>query len=465
MSGVDLLSLARTGPIHFMGIGGAGMSALAEALLLAGARVTGCDANATAASAVLGGRIEVLAGHDAAHVADAAAVVVTSAVSSEHAELQAARARGIPVMKRAQALGALVNAGVVLAVAGTHGKTTTTAMTSAILDEAGLDPTSFVGGRVQGWGGGLRQGASRLYVVEADEYDRSFLTLEPDAAVVTSIEADHLDIYGDIEAIRAAFSELLARVPADGMIAVCSDDAGARAIVPHDDARLLTYGTGADARLQATGVRQDGHAARFDVQLDGRALGAVTLGVPGEHNVRNALGAYALARHASADFAAAQRALATFRGVARRFEEVGTVQGITVVDDYAHHPTEISATLSAARAVYPGRRIVAAFQPHLYSRTRDLAREFGVALAAADAAWVTDVYAAREQPLAGVTGDLVVQAARAAGMTAVHYAPTLPELQRALAESLGEGDVCVAMGAGDIDVAVRAVYARLREAA
>lgn len=463
MSEYDLMRLASHGPIHFMGVGGAGMSALAEALVRAGARVTGCDSNAAAARVVLGDLIEVSAGHDPAHVNDAAAVVVTSAVPTRHPELESARARGIPVLKRAQALGAFVNAGTVLAVAGTHGKTTTTAMLSAILDTANLDPTAFVGGRVESWGSGLRAGASSLFVVEADEYDRSFLTLQPRAVAVTSVEADHLDIYGTLEAIHEAFRELLARVPRNGLIALCADDAGASGLLPADDPRVIRYGLGEDADLRAVDVVQSGQAARFRVLEDGVELGPVQLGAPGLHNVRNALAATVLARHAGADFDAVQRALASFRGVARRFQVLGTVRGVTFIDDYAHHPTEIAATLATARAVYPDRRIVAAFQPHLYSRTRDLAAEFGRALATADAVWVTDVYAAREQPIDGVTGELIVEQTRRAGAPGLHYAPSTAALQDALAGALVDGDVCVAMGAGDIDTAVRTLYARLTE--
>jgi len=465
MSSVDLLSLAQRGPIHFMGIGGAGMSALADALMRAGASVTGCDLNAAAAQALLGERVHIDAQHDPAHVEGAAAVVVTSAVPSSHPELQAARERGIPVLKRAQALGAFVNTGTVLAVAGTHGKTTTTAMLSAVLDAAGLDPTAFVGGRVEAWGGGLRRGQSQLYVVEADEYDRSFLTLQPQAVAVTSVEADHMDIYGSIEALHAAFRELLARVPADGLIALCADDEGASNLLPASDPRVVRYGTRSYAELRATDVSPIGSTTRFFVHDNDEPLGQVTLGVPGMHNVRNALAAIALARHVGAPFEAAQRALPTFRGVSRRFQVVGTARGVTFIDDYAHHPTEIAATLAAARSVYPGQRIVAVFQPHLYSRTRDLAVEFGYALAQADAVWVTDVYAAREQPLAGVTGELIVDAARRAGADGVHYAPTLEALQDELGRVLVDQDVCIGMGAGDIDTVIRAVYARFAEAA
>jgi UDP-N-acetylmuramate--alanine ligase len=459
---VDLRALARTGPVHFVGIGGAGMSSLAELLLRSGGSVTGCDLAATPLTDALrtrGAHIE--RGHDAAHVADAVAVVTTSAMKPEHPELVAARARGIPVLKRAHALGALVNRGTVVAIAGTHGKTTTTALTSAILTEAALNPTAFVGGQVVGWGGGLRSGSDTLFVVEADEYDRSFLTLRPRIAVVTSVEADHLDIYGSFDRIEAAFRELIAHIPEGGLLAACIDDEGASRLLAAASSRTLGYGTDARAALRAVNVRMEGRSAHFAVELDGERLADVALGVPGIHNVRNALGAIAVGLHLGAGIDAAVRALAAFHGVARRFQELGAARGITVVDDYAHHPTAIAATIAAARGAYPGRPIVAAFQPHLYSRTRDFASEFGSALAAADTVWVTDVYAAREAPIEGVTGRIVADAVAAAGAR-VHYVVSLDELVDGLATSLRAGDVCLAMGAGSIDTASSALLVRLR---
>jgi UDP-N-acetylmuramate--alanine ligase len=461
---VDLRALARTGPVHFVGIGGAGMSALADLLLRAGGQVTGCDMVTTGLTAALAARgAHITRGHDPAHVAHAVAVVATSAMRPDHPELTAARARGIPVLKRAQALGALVNRGTVIAVAGTHGKTTTTAMISGILSEAALDPTAFVGGQVTAWGSGLRSGSETLFVVEADEYDRSFLTLRPTVVVVTSIEADHLDVYGSFEHIEEAFRELVGRVPEGGLLVACVDDAGARRVLDVVRGRALGYGTAEDAELRATDLRTRGHATTFTVTRSGERLGDVTVGVPGVHNVRNALAALAVAAHLDAGLDAARRALADFHGVERRFQELGTVRGIAVIDDYAHHPTEIAATLAAARMSYPDRPLVAVFQPHLYSRTRDFARAFGEALAAADRVWVTDVYAAREAPIEGVTGRLVADAAVAAG-AAVQYEPSLDVLIDGLLTSLRAGDVCVAMGAGSIDQATRTLIERLRAA-
>jgi UDP-N-acetylmuramate--alanine ligase len=458
---VDLRSLSREGTVHFMGISGAGMSALAQLLVHGGGRVSGCDLRPGASADALRTRgVIVHQGHDTAHIHDAAALVMTSAIPASHPEVLAARERGIPVLKRAQALGAIVNRATVLAIAGTHGKTTTTAATTAILDAAQLEPTGLVGGRMAAWGGGLRAGRDEIFVVEADEYDRSFLTLRPSAAVVTSIEADHLDIYGDLSGVEHAFSEFLAQVRADGIIAVCADDEGARRIAGsvRTGARVLLYGTGEAAELRAVDIRQDGRNMTFAVEEQGNRLGTITLGAPGLHNVRNALGAFIVARHAGATFDAARTALRGFSGVARRFQDLGTARGITVVDDYAHHPTEIEATLATARGTFEGRRIIAAFQPHLYSRTRDLAREFGRALAAADVVWVCDVYPAREAPIAGVSGRLVSEAALQAGHGRVNYAATLDEMARALRAELAEGDVLIAMGAGDIDEMTHALY-------
>jgi UDP-N-acetylmuramate--alanine ligase len=281
--------------------------------------------------------------------------------------------------------------------------------------------------------------------------------------VVTSVEADHLDIYGDLKGVEDAFAEFLGQVRDDGLIAVCQDDDGARRIgvLAAQSRNVLTYGTSSGARLRAVDVRQEGRTMTFTVFDGVDELGDITLGAPGMHNVRNALGAIALARYAGAPFAAAQAALPLFTGVSRRFQVLGSPRGITVVDDYAHHPTEIDATIAAARGAYPQQRIVAAFQPHLYSRTRDLAAEFGRSLAAADLVWITDVYPAREAPIEGVNGQLIVDAALAAGAGDVRYAVSLAELGRGLIDTLENGDVLLAMGAGDIDEVAHGMLATL----
>jgi UDP-N-acetylmuramate--alanine ligase len=462
----DLVQLAKHGPIHFMGIGGAGMSPLAEMALLAGARVTGCDSSPGPATQLLEERgATVYQGHAAAHVADCAALVMTAAVPADHPELAAARARGIPVLKRAEALGAIVNHGTVVGIAGTHGKTTTTTLATAVLDAAGLRPTGFVGARVPAWGGNLRRGGDQLYVVEADEYDRSFHQLRPTVAVVTTLEADHLDIYGSLEAIEEAFAIFCASVPEDGLIAGCADDHGAARLVHRlhgGPERVVTYGLSAGSMLRAEEVVMTGSGAAFTVRERGTVLGRATLNAPGDHNVRNALAAVAVARHFGIDWEPIARGLASYGGIARRFETIGEGGGVLFVDDYAHHPTEVRATLDAARAGHGERRIVAVFQPHLYSRTRDFAREFGEALALADVVFLTDIYAAREKPIDGVTGTLIADAARTAGAD-VRYVPARADVVGAVADEIRSGDLCLTMGAGNLDAASRELHARFAE--
>jgi UDP-N-acetylmuramate--alanine ligase len=288
------------------------------------------------------------------------------------------------------------------------------------------------------------------------------MTLTPAAAAVTSIEADHLDIYGTPEAVHEAFLAFVDLVPAHGLVAACSDDAGARSLLSHRR-NALGYGIGEDAALRAVDLEVDGRATRFSIVENGEPLGTFRLNAPGEHNVRNALAAFAVARDAGADPGAAQRAFAAFRGVARRMQEIGTARGITVLDDYAHHPTEIAATLAAARTAYPERRLVAVFQPHLFTRTRDFAVEFGTALARADAVFVCDVYPAREMPIEGVSGELIARAAERGAARRVRYIPHLEDLVHALTHALRSGDVCIAMGAGNIDEAARSLLGRLQD--
>jgi UDP-N-acetylmuramate--alanine ligase len=462
LSGFDLVELAGRGPVHFVGIGGAGMSPLADMLLLSGVRVTGCDAHPGPGSRLLEERgATVHAGHDAAHVAGCAAVVMTAAVPADHPEIAAARALGIPVLKRAEALGAIVNHGLVVGIAGTHGKTTTTTLTTAVLAAAGLNPTGFVGAHVPAWGGNLRRGGDRLYVVEADEYDRSFHQLRPSVAVVTTLEADHLDIYGSLDAVEEAFRIFVESVPEDGLVAGCADDGGAARLVsrlPGGADRVLTYGTGAGSMLRAEDVEMTGAETRFTVRERGVRLGRARLAAPGLHNVRNALAAVAVGRRLGASWDEVEAGLAAYTGVDRRFEHLGAAGGVTFVDDYAHHPTEVAATVGAARASYPSLRLVLVFQPHLYSRTRDFAGEFGAALAGADVVFLTDVYAAREKPIEGITGELIAVPARAAGAD-VRYVPERAAIVEAVAAELRPGDLCVTMGAGNLDSAARELMA------
>lgn len=440
------------GPVHFMGVTGAGMVPLAELFIRSGLKVTGCDLRPGPwARALSSWGCKVLPGHDADHIRDSSALIVTAAIPEDHPEILAARARGIPVLKRAEALGVWVNRGQVVGVSGTHGKTTTTALITDILDEAGMDPTGLVGGRVVNWESNLRFGTSDLFVVEADEYDRSFLQLQPDLAVVTNLEVDHLDIYGNLEGVQRAFETFLDGVSPDGQVVVCGDDHGASRLLPGLAGRARTYGLNPGCQLRGVDLAEDEDHAVFRVVEDGTDRGEMTVKFPGRHNVRNALGAAAAARCLGVEWDAIRKGLAAFSGVGRRFEIVGEARGVLVVDDYAHHPTEIRVTLEAARERYPHRRIVAVFQPHLFSRTRDFDREFGEALSVADEVWVSEIYPARETPIPEVTGMLVVQAAMDAGAHSVSFHPDLADLPGKLAAALGAGDLCLTLGAGSIE--------------
>lgn len=432
-----------TRPVHFVGIAGAGMSALAELFVRRGLAVAGSDMSAGGNADLEALGIAVHRGHDAAFVTGARAVVASSAIHADHVELAAARALGLPIIRRAEALGAAVDGMQIVGIAGTHGKTTTTVMTTEALAATDASPTGIVGGRVQRWGGNLRWGGGNTVVVEADEYDRSFLALQPTIAVVTNVEADHLDIYTDLADIVSAFEQYLAG--AEGIV-ICADDAGADALSLPDAADVIRYGLDhPDARL--VGVT---HGASMKVIFDGAPLGELTLRVPGQHNRRNALAALGAGLLLGYRFDDLRRGLEAFSGVERRFETKGEKAGVLVVDDYAHHPTEVRATLEAARTAFPARRIVALFQPHLYTRTRDFADDFGAALAElADVVLLTDIYKAREQPIAGVTSDLIADAAARAGH-APDWHGDRAEATGALLAIVQPGDLVLTMGAGDV---------------
>jgi len=436
------------GPVHFVGIAGAGMTALAELFVRLGFRVSGCDTNLTAADDLRRLGIELFQGHDPAHVMGASEVIVTSAVRRDHPELVRAGELGIPVTRRAEALGRAVSGGELVAIAGTHGKTTTTVMTTEALKAAGLDPTGLAGGRVGAWNGNLSPGSDKLFVVEADEYDRSFHALAPTVALVTNVEEDHLDIYpGGIDEIRDAFA-LFARDAK--VIVLCDDDAGASTLPVPNSAEIIRYGTESpDARLRASEIRARNGGSSFNVSYDGKTLGELTLRVPGMHNVRNALAAVASGIALGTTLDAMRAGLEAFTGVERRFQRLGEVAGVTIVDDYAHHPTEIAATLEAARAAFPAHRIIAAFQPRLYTRTRDFHLEFAKALGAADLVYLCDLYPAREQPIAGVSAALIADAMRANGHAPEWEGPRT-NLAAALARGARQGDVVLTLGAGDI---------------
>lgn len=445
---MPLLDPTDSRPVHFMGIAGAGMSALAELCHRRGATVTGCDQNPAGATDVAALGVVVHTGHDAAHVPGHRALVVTSAVPKDHPELAAARAAGVPVIRRAEALAEATAGGMLIGIAGTHGKSTTTVMTTEALAAAGKAPTGVVGARVRTWGGNLSKGDHDVFVVEADEYDRSFLALWPTVAVVTNVEADHLDIYADLADITATFSEYVKRAR---YVVLCADDPGANALPSPATAEVIRYGiTSPDARLVAYDVRHVDGGSVFNVRYDGKEMGEVKLAVPGLHNVRNALAALACGI-GPWGLTVQQMApgLAQFVGAERRFERLGNANGIEMVDDYAHHPTEVRATLAAAREAFPGRRIVAAFQPHLFSRTRDFAREFGEALAMADVVFLADIYPAREQPIAGVTSALISDVMTELGRTPQWTGPRT-DAAAALVSFVRAGDVVFSIGAGDI---------------
>ncbi|HEX6990592.1 MAG TPA: UDP-N-acetylmuramate--L-alanine ligase [Gemmatimonadales bacterium] len=443
---MDLFNPADRRPVHFMGVGGAGMSALAVLACRRGVVVTGCDTDLAGAQDVIASGAQVMLGHDPSHVTGTRAVVVTAAVPDTHPELEQARAAGIPVVPRKEALGGLVNGMTVVGAAGTHGKTTTTVMTTAALEAAGLQPTGLAGGRVREWGGNARLGGSNLYVVEADEYDKAFLALEPTVAIVNNVEPDHLECYGSINQLEAAFAEFAGRAET---VLVGADDAGARRVARSLRNKVWRFGTATDAELRIGAVTQDAAGSRSEITLpDGRRV-TLTLSVPGMHNVRNAAGALGAVVALDGSVERALKALAEFSGVGRRFDRLGEAGGVVLVDDYAHHPSELVATLAAARQAYPERRLVAVFQPHLYSRTQEHGAAMGQALAAADVVVVADVYGAREAPVAGVTGQLVADAAREAGAD-VTFEPDRPSLARQVRARLRPGDLVLTLGAGDI---------------
>ncbi|MBY0489187.1 MAG: UDP-N-acetylmuramate--L-alanine ligase [Gemmatimonadaceae bacterium] len=459
-----LLNPADPRPVHFVGIAGAGMSALAELLARRGVAIQGTDANPTGAPDLARYGITVSA-HDASMVAQARALVYSSAIPATHPEMVAARALGIPVVRRAEALAEAVSGGSLVGIAGTHGKTTTTVMTTEALAAAGRDPTGVVGGRVGLWGGNLRLGGT-TYVVEADEYDRSFLALTPEVAVVLNVEADHLDIYRDLDDITRTFEQYLQ--PARTLVR-CADDAGAMHLRVAASREVIAYSAttpgqapsagAADARLVADALVLDPSGSRFVVRFDGDALGEVQLAVPGVHNVRNALAAIGVGLAFGLTVPAMAPGLAAFRGVERRFQRLGHAREIEVVDDYAHHPTEVQATIAAARHAFPGRRLVLVFQPHLYSRTRDLQAEFADALGSADVLLLCDIYGAREAPEPGVTADLIGDR-----ITTGALAWRGPRSAAAahLASIVQPGDVVLTMGAGDITKTGPELLERLR---
>ena len=443
---MDLFTPADKRPVHFVGIAGAGMSALALIALRRGVAVSGCDADPSGAADLAALGVSIHQGHDPAHLTGARAVVVTAAVPAGHPELVRARELGLEVVARKVALAELIGDASSVAIAGTHGKTTTTVMTTEALAAAGLRPTGIAGGRVGGWGGNARIDGDDLFIVEADEYDQAFLTLHHTIAVVNNVEPDHLECYGSEAALEDAFAEFAGRAQ---VAFFGGDDPGAGRVAARlgPKARKFGFAADADVRIDRVSQRPEGTEARVRWR-SGRELG-LRLAVPGVHNLRNAVAALSAVEALGGSLEAAVAALAEFRGVGRRFERLGEHRGVAVVDDYAHHPSELEATLSAARQAYPGRRVVAVFQPHLYSRTAAHGEAMGQALAAADLVFVTEIYAAREQPVEGVSGRRVADAAARAGAE-VRFEAARAEVGRHVYESLRPGDVVLTLGAGDI---------------
>ena len=444
--------------IHFVGIGGAGMSAIAEILHNLNYRVSGSDqsdSSVTRRLAELG--ITVHIGHAAGHIAGAQAVVTSTAVQADNPEVMAARAARIPVVARAVLLAELMRLKQGIAIAGTHGKTTTTSLVASVLTEAGVDPTFVIGGRLESAGSNARLGAGDFIVVEADESDASFLHLSPVISVVTNIDADHMETYGhDLARLHGAFVDFIHRLPFYGRAVLCSDDAGVRAVLPQLARPITTYGFGSGADLRAVQVQATpGGRMQFVVQQSGHDPLPVTLNLAGEHNVRNALAAIAVARELELPDAATARALAAFAGVGRRFQRHGELPcaaggSFTLIDDYGHHPVELAAVIAAARGAFPLRRLVLAFQPHRYSRTRDCLADFVRVLGEADVVLLTEVYAAGEAPIAGADGRALTDALRAAGRVAPLFVADVAALPAAISQVVCDGDVLITLGAGSI---------------
>ncbi|MDZ7695180.1 MAG: UDP-N-acetylmuramate--L-alanine ligase [Balneolaceae bacterium] len=443
----------RTRQIHMVGIGGIGMSGMAEILLQKGYRVTGSDANMSDTVErlkELGAEVHI--GHNEENIQGADVVVYTSAIKAENnIETKAALQQGIPVIKRAEMLAELMRMKYGVGVAGTHGKTTTTTMIGHVVQDGSFDPTIIVGGKVHSFDKtNAVVGGGDVIVVEADEFDRTFLRLRPSLAVITNIEAEHLDIYDNLDDVKEAFIEFANKVPFYGAVILCLDDPNVRSIIPKIDRRTLTYGLTPQAEVRAVNLNIDHFQSTFSVVYNDEELGQISLQAPGEHNVKNALAAVAVGLELDMDFEYIKSGLQRFEGVFRRFQLKVDKDDVMVIDDYAHHPTEVQATLNAARMGWKKRRIVAVFQPHLYSRTQELYKEFGSSFFDAEVCVITDVYPSREEPIEGVNGKLIADAAREYGHRKVHYVEDKTELPGKLKNIVQAGDIVITMGAGDI---------------
>jgi UDP-N-acetylmuramate--alanine ligase len=436
--------------LHFVGIGGSGMSGIAEVLLTLGYRVSGSDLAASEATRrleSLGGTIFI--GHRAAHVEGAQVVVISSAVAPSNVEVVAARERMIPVIPRAEMLAELMRLKYGIAVAGAHGKTTTTSMIATVLAHGGLDPTAVIGGKLNRFGGPAKLGQGEFLVAEADESDGSFLKLSPTIAVVTNIDREHLDHYGDLDRIKQAFLDFMNKVPFYGIVILCLDEPHLQALLPRIEKRSRTYGRTSHADLTAREIAFGPKGTRFAAVLNGTDLGWFSLSAPGEHNVSNAMAAILVGLELDLPVEAIRDGLAQFSGVERRFQIRGEAGGVIVVDDYGHHPTEIRATLAGAKEGW-GCRVVVVFQPHRYTRTRDLFADFCTAFYQADVLVVTDIYPAGEAPIAGVTAQALVAAIREHGHRDVTYAESREAAVERVAKAVRSGDMVLTLGAGDV---------------
>lgn len=438
--------------IHFVGIGGIGMSGIAEVLLNLGYKVSGSDlreSDTTERLRQLGGEISI--GHSAENLSNVDVVVTSTAVQQDNPEVVEARCRMVPVIPRAEMLAELMRMKYGIAIAGTHGKTTTTSMVATVLTTAGIDPTIVIGGKLNTLGSNAKLGKGDFLVAEADESDGSFLKLSPSIAVVTNIDADHLDYYdGGLEQIKDIFTEFINKIPFYGLAIICLEDKNVAECIPRIKKRFMTYGLSSQADLRATHIRLEGFNTSFTAHYKGYRLGEITFKMPGAHNVLNALACTAVALELDIPFQTIQEGFARFGGVGRRFTVKGEVAGIMVVDDYGHHPTEIKATLEAARNGWPERRVVVAFQPHRYSRTKELFNEFVTCFYDADLLILTDIYAAGEQPLEGISSELLAEEVRRHGQRDVTCIPDRLELPRYLAGIVQEGDIVITLGAGNI---------------
>jgi UDP-N-acetylmuramate--alanine ligase len=446
------MTLFRSRParIHFVGIGGIGMSGIAEVLLNLGYRVSGSDlkeSDTTRRLAALGGRIA--SGHAAANVEDVDVVVTSSAVRRDNPEVREARARKIPVIPRAEMLAELMRLKYGVAIAGSHGKTTTTSMAAHLLAHAGLDPTAVVGGKVNAFGSNAKLGKGEYMVVEADESDGSFLRLPPTIAVVTNIDPEHLDHWKTAAALRQGFLDFVNRVPFYGLAILCIDHPTVQSLIPELEKRFVTYGEAPQADYRAANIEVRAHRVAFDAFRRGEPLGRFEVAMVGRHNALNALSVVALGDEMGIAAEVTREALASFGGVQRRFTVRGEAAGVTVVDDYGHHPAEVKAVLRGAREAF-GRRVVCVFQPHRYTRTRDLLAEFTSAFNDADALLLSEIYAAGEEPIAGVSGEALAAAIRAHGHRDVTFVAERPRLARAAREKVKPGDIVITLGAGDV---------------